>query len=216
LKKDFSNASEVFELLEDSKFLAELTDRAYNEIIASGRYSYRNFVSGVDDFLARRCPHGSRYQIMSMPAIIREPVYGNIAAVRNFGPLVATSVYVGREVSREDLAAALKPVVGSQQTGSSQVMRLPQAIIHLRTWAKELLVRGWRRLPAALRHNLAGALLRVFRGSRYTGWSFARSSAAMPMRLPIWARRPLVRGWRLLPVLVRYKLADHVFKLQRR
>lgn len=48
LKKDGSNLAEVFGLLEDSDYVDRMAARAYDDIIASGRYSYRAFVNMVD------------------------------------------------------------------------------------------------------------------------------------------------------------------------
>ena len=52
LKKDFSNVEEVLARLEDNAFLEAMTERAYADIIGSGRYSYRAFVDFVDGVLA--------------------------------------------------------------------------------------------------------------------------------------------------------------------
>ncbi len=51
LKKDFSNIKEVLELFRDVEFREEITDRAYNGLIASGEYSYRNFMVRFDEHL---------------------------------------------------------------------------------------------------------------------------------------------------------------------
>jgi hypothetical protein len=51
LKKDFSNVDEVLAKLHDDAFLEALTERAYADIIGSGRYSYEAFVQMVDGVL---------------------------------------------------------------------------------------------------------------------------------------------------------------------
>jgi hypothetical protein len=43
IKNDFSNLDEVFAKLEDAKYLTEITERAYEEIYLSGKYTYRRF-----------------------------------------------------------------------------------------------------------------------------------------------------------------------------
>jgi glycosyltransferase involved in cell wall biosynthesis len=48
LARDFSNVEDVFAKLNDSQYLSTLTERAYAEVIGSGRYSYRTFVERVD------------------------------------------------------------------------------------------------------------------------------------------------------------------------
>ena len=51
LRKDFSNFDEVIGLFKDPQVRGSLTDRAYADLIASGRYSYREFVRQFDDDL---------------------------------------------------------------------------------------------------------------------------------------------------------------------
>jgi hypothetical protein len=52
LAKDFSNMGEVVERLRDLTFLRELTERAHEHLIASGRYSLRRFVLEFDEAVA--------------------------------------------------------------------------------------------------------------------------------------------------------------------
>jgi hypothetical protein len=49
LKKDGSNLAEVIRLLQDGAYVDAMAERAYREIIASGKYSYQSFVSQVDE-----------------------------------------------------------------------------------------------------------------------------------------------------------------------
>lgn len=51
LKKDFSNIVEVLEMFKDPLIRQRLTDTAYNDLIASGRYTYKNFVTKFDQNL---------------------------------------------------------------------------------------------------------------------------------------------------------------------
>lgn len=48
LKKDGSNLSDVFNLLQDNKFVDDMVERAYNDVITSGKYSYQTFIKMVD------------------------------------------------------------------------------------------------------------------------------------------------------------------------
>jgi hypothetical protein len=48
LKKDFSNLDEVVRQFRDEALRRELTENAYRDLIASGRYSYRRFVESFD------------------------------------------------------------------------------------------------------------------------------------------------------------------------
>lgn len=49
LKKDGSNLPEVFELLADDKYIDEMTERAYQDVINSAKYSYKTFVNKIDE-----------------------------------------------------------------------------------------------------------------------------------------------------------------------
>ena len=51
LKKDWSNIEEVITKLKDDNYLQELTERAYNDIILSGKYTYETFIKFVDERL---------------------------------------------------------------------------------------------------------------------------------------------------------------------
>lgn len=53
LRKDFGNLDSVFSVLHDGHYVDEMTDRAYREIIQSGKYSYNQFVSMVDKMVSR-------------------------------------------------------------------------------------------------------------------------------------------------------------------
>lgn len=52
LKKDFSNFDEVIHQFKNKKLRHDLTENAYRDLIASGRYSYRRFVEGFDEELS--------------------------------------------------------------------------------------------------------------------------------------------------------------------
>jgi hypothetical protein len=51
LKKDFSNFEECLRLFQDQNLRRELTENAYRDLIASGRYSYASFIRGFDKVL---------------------------------------------------------------------------------------------------------------------------------------------------------------------
>lgn len=48
VKKDGSNLQEVFKLLRDDKYIEEMTSRAFEDVIGSEKYSYKNFVKMLD------------------------------------------------------------------------------------------------------------------------------------------------------------------------
>ena len=47
LKQDFSNINQVLRTAQEDQIRAKITQRAYNDIIASGQYTYRYFVASV-------------------------------------------------------------------------------------------------------------------------------------------------------------------------
>ena len=54
LEKDFSNIAEVVERVRDTAYLDELTGRAYDDLVASGRYSLRAVVAELDAVVSER------------------------------------------------------------------------------------------------------------------------------------------------------------------
>ena len=52
LKKDFSNVDEVLAKVQDDEYVRQMTERAYQDVIASGRYSYAAFISDFDRVVA--------------------------------------------------------------------------------------------------------------------------------------------------------------------
>jgi len=47
IKKDFSNIDEVLQKIKDDTLRSKITERAYNDLITSGKYTYRNFVNYI-------------------------------------------------------------------------------------------------------------------------------------------------------------------------
>lgn len=60
LKKDFSNFDEVIVKVQDDEYMRRMTERAYNDVIKSGRYSYRQFadmvVGALEEYACARLP----------------------------------------------------------------------------------------------------------------------------------------------------------------
>src|SRR5262249_54439151 len=56
LRKDFSNVDLVLSHLADDDYLEAMAQHAYDDIVASGRYSYERFVKDFDDLLERHWP----------------------------------------------------------------------------------------------------------------------------------------------------------------
>lgn len=69
LKKDFSNIEEVLSKLKDDGYLEDMTARAYKDIVASGKYSYRHFVEKFDTDVAERVLHNCSADILVAPLL---------------------------------------------------------------------------------------------------------------------------------------------------
>lgn len=57
LKRDFSNLEEVLHVINQDQLRQEITDNAYRDIVASGKYTYRSFVEQV---LRESVPHSQQ------------------------------------------------------------------------------------------------------------------------------------------------------------
>ena len=51
LQPDFSNIEEVMSKIQDDDFLQKMSDRTYNDIVKSGKYSYKSFIERVDGWI---------------------------------------------------------------------------------------------------------------------------------------------------------------------
>lgn len=69
LKKDFSNFDEVLAAISDTPYLEAMIQRAYAEVIESGKYHFRNYIRRIDGHISARVPVGQGY----------EPCYGLVA-----------------------------------------------------------------------------------------------------------------------------------------
>ena len=60
LEKDFSNIDSVVAQLRDDTSLDAMVERAYRDLIESGRFSFRSFVAEFDEVVERRAPRTRR------------------------------------------------------------------------------------------------------------------------------------------------------------
>ena len=89
LRKDYSNIDYIFNRLEDVPFLEDMTDRAYCDIIASGKYSYRNFFADFDNLLDRHIIKARRCKLIEAPIVYRRRDNEHFAVVADNGPVAA-------------------------------------------------------------------------------------------------------------------------------
>jgi hypothetical protein len=113
LEKDFSNIDEVVDRVGDSAYLDELADRAYDHLVASGRYSLRAMVREFDSLVAERGEAVGRETKRSYSSASRRTRIPNIAgpsrlrsaAGRLVAPVVG-GVHAATDVDLRHLARA--------------------------------------------------------------------------------------------------------------
>lgn len=73
LEKDFSNMAAVVEKIRDTGFLEALAERAYEDIVVPGRYSFRVFVEEFDAVLREMATRHGREGKLRYRLALREP-----------------------------------------------------------------------------------------------------------------------------------------------
>lgn len=166
LKKDYSNIDKIFDRLEDVAFLEAMTERAYTDIIASGRYSLRTFVAGVDEYVSRRSLGRRRATIISAPALA---IYGrgNYDLLGRAGPaaVLVNDTVLTPETTRSDLLTpyfvrfnSVKDQNVREDLQSSGVANTANIVPSL----KFRIARGiWRLLPFFLRLAILKLIRRI-------------------------------------------------------
>lgn len=74
LSKNFSNVQEVFSAITDTNRLEALTRRAYDEVIASGKHHFRNYIQRIDAHVSEKAPTTDNHF---------EPIYGLVGWKRS-------------------------------------------------------------------------------------------------------------------------------------
>jgi len=152
LKKDFSNVAEVFAKVADLPHLEALTTRAYDEIIATGRYSYATFVDGIDRYLERQCPRGARAKIFSTPIFARYREDGARVPIDPTSPLLFDGIRIESIDPRSEINAIRQPPAEFRPTPAMGLISVLG-----RVW-RTLPVRPrrmiWHRLPIGIRQRL--------------------------------------------------------------
>jgi hypothetical protein len=134
LKKDFSNVNDVIDKVQDDTFLRQLTDRAYHDIIDSGRYSYRSFIGNFDHLISRYVRKGGRLGLVSV-----------VRAVQSKSGLDAPSL---RSVGVGYAEATSLPVEVKAETNEKA------------SWIMQFAIQMWRMLPTPFRQRISPLLRR--------------------------------------------------------
>lgn len=92
LKKDFSNIDDVLKKLADDDYLEQLTERAYKDIIESGKYNYETFVRDIEEFLYSKNPCRSDVNWITGIIGLYSPEYGRVEPIRYLRDSLSASV----------------------------------------------------------------------------------------------------------------------------
>lgn len=159
LAKDYSNIDEVFARLEDVAFLETMTRRAYDDVIATGRYSLRGFVEGVDAYLSKRAMGRRRATLLSTPVAA---IYDGEAAELLLRPgpdaLLLSDVVLAQQPDRDQatmIGRALAAVAGGEGAQSTATIDLRGLAGSRKHGIGFRLLRAlWRGLPGGLQSAL--------------------------------------------------------------
>ncbi|MBC2775775.1 glycosyltransferase [Rhizobium sp. AQ_MP] len=198
LKKDFSNFGEVLSKLNDIPFLRNLTQKAYDDIVGSGRYSYRSFVESFDaDVSARVLQKNPNSLFTIMMAVTRN------GAVREALPLLPVGLYegplpVGAPLRLAETASRLTPpgvVVGDASTRLEAIAFETAAGSPRRSIAYRLTRRAWRIIPRSVRYRSLNVTRKIMRDAQ------SPDDELHPVTT-------FVKGiWHLMPVFLRKRIA---------
>jgi hypothetical protein len=161
LKKDFSNFDDVVRKISSLDYLEALTDRAYRDIIESGRWSYRAFAEEFSRYLSRRLlGRIPRARIICAPVLaFRSGGLPPVVWPRTLMQALASGQILDRSVGRNEVLSTVgKPIaplaVTHDKRGGYSNLR-DWAMTTLRPWALMVpglpwTVRALKRLLRAL------------------------------------------------------------------
>jgi hypothetical protein len=166
LKKDFSNVDEVFAKISDPIYIEELTKRAFEQIIATGQYSYAAFVDGVDRYLETRGRASARAVILGTPVLQRFSHCPEFQPFAPISPLLVDGVLGNSGARRSDLVAPTEPAMATAEPLQAPA-ELAVAPAIGRPPMAALAQRVWRLIPSAQRHRLAHRLRKLVGGREH-------------------------------------------------
>lgn len=120
LKKDFSNVDDVLNKLHDDALIEQMTNRAHEDVIASGRYSYRAFTDVFDELLEDELGCGADRRLV--PTVVGSS-RGRWAqsTIETVESPKALKVFAGERPAQ---LHALEPLFASQTPRSMHAIRL--------------------------------------------------------------------------------------------
>ncbi len=151
LKKDFSNVEDVLARLQDDQFLEALTERAYQDVIESRKYSYQKFIADFDAFLSTRVVHRSKTVLLTGVIGTYDPNQHKIDIV-DYKPRTkseATSFLTTLPLSPEQASIQLtvtRPIQRLKTKISQKIQTIPRLyIIYYRMYSATAKIYHWLR-----------------------------------------------------------------------
>lgn len=197
LRKDFSNIDEVISKVQDDQFLRDLTQRAFEDIVASGRYSYRTFVEGIDADFERRVIARKTTRLLISP-LLSVSLGGTVKQVLPALPLGITtgSHPLGCPMSLSEIVGTLSTPESSPgaRLGAHAAVGGASRSLRFYSLARWL----WHRMPGGGRRLLIDAARWVLKRRNST-----QNKHGLFLRI---ARRT----WHLFPSYVRIRIARFI------
>jgi hypothetical protein len=169
LRRDLGNLPEIFDKLSDLEYLNALTERAYDDIIASGRWSYRRLVDDVELCIEKYVMGRPRAELVCLPIARRwrgekefEPIGDRKAVIARHDAIANRAATASRIRASERQLSSATSARRSGETGAaagSWRAELAKAITRpaLRRVARGAL----RSLPDAMRARVKHSLIRM-------------------------------------------------------
>ena len=136
LKKDFSNVDEILKKLEDIEYLKNITERAYKDVIESGNYSYKKFVSKFDEIIS-----------------LRKYINNNLKPIFNlsgYHDMNDNKVYNTHKYSKKISERSYQMISESLFTKSTEIINIPYPVKRKFLKLKSV----WFLLPESVKKNI--------------------------------------------------------------
>jgi hypothetical protein len=156
LAKDFSNLEIVLSKISDVDYLTGLSARAYDDLIASGRFSYGKFVEEVDSVLDRVQSKIGAIERENRKTLVSDRLDLEHQEEYPTNTPRPVEYFLLRQEQRRGLAWRL---YFERLISESQQASLMNVIIRPGSGLWRMGKRAWRLLPATLRYRLATMLL---------------------------------------------------------
>lgn len=157
LKKDFSNIDEVIAKLLDDDYIRTTTERAFNDIVASGAYSYRSFIKGIDAEIEKRVLQRRSASLLIGPLLFRD----RAGRIKQAFPLLEHSVSIGATDSC--IPGSAVPLAEAAQVLMEASQRLSSLAPH-EALPEPVTRRVRRRMDAAFDSLMRAPILDGYRG----------------------------------------------------